>query len=268
MYFPKNKIKTGLYTAGSEYVIKSTGKNYIGPYWRTSAGIYFTGTSPNNTPFYELIGQSTTTNVRQGAPAETIFPTESDYELGEFIRYFTKRRNQSLYQEITKTTYQSILKGEIDITVNYRLFSLPWKLTGKVNEAFTVNRNVVSLMESREKLDGLNDILLDKIQYFRYKPQDNLYTDGTEFMTENRAIYTGPYHINAKFGPMIGAYHTEEPHGKLLPFIMEESNHTIIGVGLDDRRHTSKQTMIMVESPKSNMPSSVYYNRISNNNNI
>lgn len=268
MYFPKNKIKTGLYTAGNEYVIKSNGVNYIGPYWRTSDGKYFTGTSPNNTPYQEIISQDSIVNTRQGAPVETIFPTESDYELGEFTRYFTKRRNQSLYQEITKSTYQSILKGEIDITINYRLFSLPWKLTGKVNDAFTVNRNVVLLIENREKLDGLNDFLSDKIQYFRYKPQDNLYTDGTEFMTENRAIYVGPYHINAKYGPMVGAYHTEEPHSKLLPFIIEEINHSVIGVGLDDRRHTSKQTMVMVESPKPSTSSSVSYNSINSNNNI
>ena len=267
MYFPKNKIKTGLYTAGNEYVIKSTGSDYVGPYWRTSAGKYFTGTSPNNTPTQELTPQSSKNTIRQGIPVETIFPTEPDYELGEFTRYFTKRRNQDLYQEITKTTYQSILKGEINITVNYKLFSLPWKLTGKVNDAFIVNRNVVLLMESREKLDGLNNFLSDKIQYFRYMPQDNLYTDGTEFMTENRAIYTGPYHINARYGPMVGAYHTEESHSKLIPFIIEETNHSIIGVGLDDRRHTSKQTMVVIESPKPNPSSSVTY-EIPNQNNI
>lgn len=267
MYFPKNKIKTGLYTAGSEYVIKSNGNDYVGPYWKTSDGKYFTGTSPNNIPVQELLFRTSQNNIRQGIPVETIFPTESDYELGEFTRYFTKRRNQALYQEITKTSYQSILKGEINITVNYRLFSLPWKLTDKVNDTFIVNRNVVLLMESRDKLDELNSFLSDKIQYFRYKPQDNLYTNGSEFMTENRAIYTGPYHIHVKFGPMIGAYHTEEPHGKLLPFIIEESNHMIIGVGLDNRRYTTKQNMIMVESPKPKEPSPVSYNQISNNNN-
>jgi hypothetical protein len=112
MYFPKNKIKTGLYTAGNEYVIKSTGGGYTGPYWRTSAGKYFTGTSPNNIPIQELVPQTDPNNTpTQVVPIETIFPTESDYELGEFTRYFTKRRNQSLYQEITKTTYQSILKS-------------------------------------------------------------------------------------------------------------------------------------------------------------
>jgi len=267
MYFPKNKIKTGLYTVGNEYVIKSNGTNYVGPYWKTSSGKYFAGDSPNSVPVQELSLQTAAGNAGQGIPIETISPTEPDYTLGEFTRYFTKRRNQALYQEIIKTAYQSILKGEIDITANYRLFSLPWKLTGKVNDVFIVNRNVVLLMESKERLDELNNFLSDKIQYFRYKPQDNLYTDGTEFMTENRAIYTGPYHIHVKFGPMVGAYHTEEPHSKLIPFIIEESNHMIIGVGLDNRRYTTKQNMIMVESPKPNMPSSVYYNQISDNNN-
>jgi hypothetical protein len=67
---------------------------------------------------------------------------------------------------------------------------------------------------------------------------------------------------------MVGAYHTEEPHSKLLPFIIEETNSTVIGVGLDNRRHTSKQTMIMVESPKPNFSSSVAYISIDENNNI
>ncbi len=93
MYFPKNKIKTGLYTNGNEYVIKSSGANYVGPYWKTSSGKYFTGTSPNNTPVQELTLLTSPTPPPPGIPVETIFPTESDYELGEFTRYFTKRRD-------------------------------------------------------------------------------------------------------------------------------------------------------------------------------
>ena len=58
MYFPQSQIKTNLYTNGGEFVILSTNKNYIGSYWSTSSGKYYTKKNPQDTPYEELIERS------------------------------------------------------------------------------------------------------------------------------------------------------------------------------------------------------------------
>ena len=55
MYFPQSQIKTNLYTNGGEFVILLTNENYIGSYWSTSSGKYYTKKNPQDTPYEELI---------------------------------------------------------------------------------------------------------------------------------------------------------------------------------------------------------------------
>jgi hypothetical protein len=55
MYYPKSQIKTGLYTNGGEYAYASNKAEYVGPYWKTSSGKYFTGLSPQDKPSNELV---------------------------------------------------------------------------------------------------------------------------------------------------------------------------------------------------------------------
>jgi hypothetical protein len=55
MYFPQSQIKTNLSTNGSEFVTLLTNENYIGSYWSTSSGKYYTKKNPQDTPYEELI---------------------------------------------------------------------------------------------------------------------------------------------------------------------------------------------------------------------
>ena len=48
MYYPKSQIVTNLYTNGQEYIIKSNNEKYIGNYWKTSDGKFFTGKTPED----------------------------------------------------------------------------------------------------------------------------------------------------------------------------------------------------------------------------
>ena len=48
MYYPKSQIQTNLYTNGEEFVIKGQSSYYIGHYWKTSQGKYYTGKTPNS----------------------------------------------------------------------------------------------------------------------------------------------------------------------------------------------------------------------------
>lgn len=49
-YFPKSQIKTNLFTNGNEFVLEGTMDFYIGYYWFTADGRYFTGRSPEANP--------------------------------------------------------------------------------------------------------------------------------------------------------------------------------------------------------------------------
>ena len=55
MYYPKSQIVVNLYTNGQEYVIKSSKENYIGSFWKTADGKFFTGKTPESKNIQELI---------------------------------------------------------------------------------------------------------------------------------------------------------------------------------------------------------------------
>ena len=56
-YVPLNRIKTGLYTSGEEYIRVDTGEYYAGVYYELYDGTKFTGESPNDNTSIELISQ-------------------------------------------------------------------------------------------------------------------------------------------------------------------------------------------------------------------
>ena len=71
MYYPKSQIKPNLFTNGDQYVYLRDETNYIGFYYSTSDGRYFTGKSPNNGPNFELIPVPVNINFVE---AETLTP--------------------------------------------------------------------------------------------------------------------------------------------------------------------------------------------------
>ena len=54
-YIPKNKIKTNLYTTGNEFIIESTGEEYIGYYYSLYTGEKYTGKTQNDPPNQLLV---------------------------------------------------------------------------------------------------------------------------------------------------------------------------------------------------------------------
>lgn len=128
-YIPKNKIQTGLYTTGGEYIFASTGQSYIGSYYKLSNGKIFSGANLNDPTAKELqkvnpdeIGKGHLggEDERLNLPASPLLPTPQDYQNGEFIRYFICRRNQSLFIEIDKTTFSKYKQK--NSTVSWKLY--------------------------------------------------------------------------------------------------------------------------------------------------
>jgi len=155
MYYPKSQVKTNLYANSGEFVVASTLEPYLGYYFETSTGKFFTGKTPQDVPNVELI-RSINLSENLDSPKVDVFiesptntftlpsqlfsaeydsikstssdilgiippyfatqPTEQDYQNGEFRRYFCKRTtNEVSYIEINKASYDLLLIKSPDI---------------------------------------------------------------------------------------------------------------------------------------------------------
>jgi|LakMenE01Jun11ns_1017448.scaffolds.fasta_scaffold9844608_2 hypothetical protein len=200
MYYPKSQIKTNLYTNGDEFVYLSNNQPYTGYYYKTSTGQYFTGRTPDDIPSFELIqnlalaettinrdksnysviintdldNNSTYNNLISPPPLVLIsptynapVPTQQDYQIGEFRRYFCKKGNEILYLEIDKETYDKLIVKDPQYQFSlWQPFNLPWLLTGTQEQVYKVNRNVTILTSQRLQLPQFGRYLKD--DYLKY----------------------------------------------------------------------------------------------------
>lgn len=150
-YIPKNKIITDLYTNIKELVYKDTKEFYVGHYWKSYNGKFFTGKTPNATPLRELIKYqppkdnknslidlnqiayniddkeinnnlilqySELKDINLNSLTQQIVPKhlypkplEDDYKLGVFDRYFLYKINEPLFLEVDEDVYKAV-KGK------------------------------------------------------------------------------------------------------------------------------------------------------------
>jgi len=198
MYYPLSQIKTNLYTNGGEYALISTGQSYTGYYYKTSNGQYFTGKTPQDTPSEKLfiigynnipqtpsfpvlnINREIIQNVPYNALTNTNFnqivyspyynpqlPTQQDYQIGEFRRYFCKKTNEIIYIEINKDQYDKLVSKNSQILWQlYLPFFIDWQLTGDKQQVAKTNRNMVLLASKNLKLPAFSLYL--KEDYTKY----------------------------------------------------------------------------------------------------
>jgi len=199
MYYPLSQIKTNLHTNGGEFVISSTKENYIGYYFKTSAGEYFTGRNQNDLPNQPLtpsdILSPSTSPVVESITIENInifnveydilkntdvnqttllpvytptFPTPQDYQVGEFRRFFCKKTNEIQYIEIDPKQYSLLTNKDPQILWQlYFPFNIPWSISGQVDIVARTNKNIVELTMKQLKLPRFNDYLKnDYLKYF------------------------------------------------------------------------------------------------------
>jgi len=198
MYYPKSQIVINLYTNGQEYVLKSTNANYIGNYWKTSDGKFFTGKTPDDINIQELISFSATLPTNnldtlntstQTPEASELFidspialeyskinsefstskflplsfnpqPTQDDYNLGEFTRYFCKKTNEIIYTEINKDTYDKLLGQEPTYLWQlYTPFKYQWVISGDKETVYKTNEQITRYMITKFKFPVFNKFL-------------------------------------------------------------------------------------------------------------
>jgi hypothetical protein len=200
MYYPLSQIKTNLYTNGGEYVLFNTKENYIGYYWKTSDGKIYTGKTPQDPPASELILADTNpiNPVAQNSNIPVILnqnnfenttyfnlknintfeisltpvysptqPTQQDYQIGEFRRYFCKKTNEIQYIEISKDQFDLLVAKDPQILWQlYFPFFIPWDITGTKEQVARVNKNIVDLTIKNLRLPRFNDYI--KNDYTKY----------------------------------------------------------------------------------------------------
>jgi hypothetical protein len=169
-YYPKNKIQQNLQTNGNEYKTiinyNNEGPFYSGFYYKLYNGKTYTGKYPGDGNNEEIIfftfnlssppniTSLTTTNI------PPLYPTPKDYEVGVFTRYFIKKRNEFLFDELTKDQ-----QSNVNATL-YIPFQIQWQLVGDSDATYTTNRNMVLLTEQKNKVPGLQTYL--KEDYLKY----------------------------------------------------------------------------------------------------
>lgn len=94
-------------------------------------------------------------------------PTQQDYQIGEFRRYFCKKVNEIIYLEISKTQYDLLIVKSPNILWQlYFPFNLPWQITGDKEQIARTNKNIVELTSQRLQLPQLGRYLKD--DYLKY----------------------------------------------------------------------------------------------------
>ena len=62
----------------------------------------------------------------------------------------------------------------------------------------------------------------DDIDYTDPGLQEGMYTPGGEYATVDGREFIGDYHIHPKYGAMIGKFHSDRPHGRLVELEIED----------------------------------------------
>lgn len=96
-------------------------------------------------------------------------PTQQDYQIGEFRRYFCKKTNDLIYLEINQDYFDKIsLKDpQVDYAL-YLAFYVDWQLTGDKQQVARTNKNIVELTIKRLSLPKFNLYLReDYTKYYK-----------------------------------------------------------------------------------------------------
>jgi hypothetical protein len=203
MYYPLSQITTNLYTNGNEFTYINSSQIYAGYYWRTSSGKIYSGKNPQDTNIQELtpIIELSSNSIPQGKSfpivinqedvrtadyisisktnvvTETFLPyylptlpTDKDYQVGEFRRYFCKKTNEIIYIEIDKNQFDLLRGKDVKIAFEYyQPFFIPWALIGDETYVANVNFNMVQLTIKNQKLPMFDKYIKeDYVKYYKY----------------------------------------------------------------------------------------------------
>lgn len=196
MYYPKSQIKTNKITQGGEFMLSTTKVMYKGDYWATSQNTFFTGKNPNEGESIKLIPLDETSGTsspsahsiednlylgdesyynarklgnRNNPPrnpnSTQVLPTEEDYKVGKYTKYFVSKTNEIKFTQVNKSEYLKFKNKSPE--VNWSLYDpieLEWLLKGDRKTTFLSNKESVHLLQN--KYPGFS--LIFKNRYDRF----------------------------------------------------------------------------------------------------
>lgn len=201
-YYPKNRIKTDLYTSGREFINPTTNKPYVGYYYKTYEGSSYIGKNPSITPTIKLIPLKKEEdipeqphvfymvdeavensildkhyelrNIDPSIPKLLPVPyypqlTEEDYKYNTYSRYFVKRRNREEYMEIDSQTYNKIFNKDKNWVDWYIPFSIEWLIQGNKEKVYKQNQKTVNIISRSFRLLKFKSYLKEDYTKF-WKP--------------------------------------------------------------------------------------------------
>ena len=193
MYLPKFKYKGDLTTPGKEFRLLDSGEDYVGLYFETYNGKYYTESRPRkssrelqkyntfvrdftpndrfeSTPFppivedYDVIRQDVHTfQLKSTYPVRTYYPkvSELDYEEGFLMRYYVRDKNTGTIQEVSSEVYEN-LQGKTTkyYYPKYDILKLRWSLI------FTQDNSKI-LRIGNKRLPGLSSYVKGITEFIR-----------------------------------------------------------------------------------------------------
>lgn len=184
MYYPKSQITENQYTDGSSF-IDSLRQSYKGYYYFTTDGRYFTGKTytPTSKELFKniirddsklnhesvLYSNISTKKISSKHPSFYFAaPTDKDYEIGYYKRYFSKRINGGIETilEIDKKQFDYIKDN-----ILYNKVELVWRLTEDQLNNITVDKirdiNTKNIQDSEKELPELSSYLINPLQFLK-----------------------------------------------------------------------------------------------------
>jgi hypothetical protein len=192
-YYPQSRIITGLKSNPGEFILPN-GKEYLGFYYITFDGKYFSGENPqtkNSIPLIKLMVKDEIINTKtipslnskkynQLNPNINIqtlqepipfipTPTLEDYKLKKITRYFAKQRIIRIFKiiEINKETFDDINnRGGIYNYAGWDVISMFWTISdGNLPISFVEQQNRRIIDIKNKNFIGLKEYLTDLTKY-------------------------------------------------------------------------------------------------------
>ena len=122
----------------------------------------------SNTTYNKLKGVNVSETLKLPYYQKPI-PTEEDYQIGSFKRYFCKKINVNFYIETTKNIYDKLIKKDKGYAYTlYQPFTLIWKISGNRREVEQLNQRVIKIIEFQQNIIGLEEYLnYNYIEFYR-----------------------------------------------------------------------------------------------------
>lgn len=130
-------------------------------------------------PIYELNDNNFKLGRSLPLPIQTR-PTKKDYDLGVFSRYIVKKNNENTYIEINKEQFIKLQNRDEDVAWDlYTPKEILWQIKGDKTQTYTTNKNIIELVENRDKWYGFTQWFKDRFLKYYIGKDFHVMPDGS-----------------------------------------------------------------------------------------